>query len=267
MCIDAPVGENAKNNTLDVKTIQILLNINASRLSDTKTKMVTGRMNKETIAWIALAQKELSGESQPRTTISPDDDIIDVLLDGIAPGLNRDRLRLIMPNARSGSIDVYFPLLLSAMPNYDISTPLRTAHFLAQLGHESLDFFYAEESASGSAYEGRKDLGNTKPGDGVKFKGRGLIQVTGRANYTAYGEEVDDDFVTGQNYRRIASDPAVAVDVSCWYWKTRKLNELADKNDVRAVTKAINGGFNGLDDRVARTKRARYFLIEDATWS
>jgi putative chitinase len=146
----------------------------------------------------------------------------------------------------------------------DINTPLRQAHFIAQVGHESYDFRYSEEIASGTAYEGRKDLGNTTPGDGPKFKGRGLIQITGRANYTAYGQHKGRDFVTPPNYELIATDPELGVDVACWFWTKHGLNELADADDIRAVTKVINGGYNGLADRQTRLDRAKCFLSTPA---
>src|SRR5512134_1807593 len=103
-------------------------------------------------------------------------------------GFTREKLWAIMIEAVEAQLDRYFEPLAEAMPANDINTPLRIAHFLAQLGHESGDLRYSEELASGIAYEGRLDLGNTQPGDGMRFKGRGLIQLTGRANYTRYGQ-------------------------------------------------------------------------------
>jgi putative chitinase len=90
------------------------------------------------------------------------------------------------------------------------------AHFIAQIGHESASFLFAEEIADGSAYEGRIDLGNTQSGDGKRFKGRGLIQLTGRANYAAYSKDSGVDYVAKPQV--VASDPVVAVDVACWFW-------------------------------------------------
>ena len=144
------------------------------------------------------------------------------------------------------------------MKKYHITTDLRMAHFIAQIGHETASFLWAEELADGSAYEGRRDLGNTDPGDGKRFKGRGLIQLTGRANYTEYKKVAGFDCVAEPG--RVASDASVAVDVACWYWDRHKLNDLADRDDVKAITKAINGGFNGLDDRVQYLFRAKAVL-------
>jgi putative chitinase len=144
------------------------------------------------------------------------------------------------------------------MKKYSITTPLRMAHFVAQIAHETASFLYAEEIADGSAYEERTDLGNTVAGDGKRFKGRGLIQLTGRANYAQYGKDCGFDCVADPD--RVAEDPLVAVDVACWYWNKRKINRLADADDVKAVTKAINGGYNGLDDRMEYLARAKGVL-------
>jgi putative chitinase len=129
------------------------------------------------------------------------------------------------------------------------------------VGHESGDFRFSEEIASGAAYEGRTDLGNTKKGDGVRFKGRGLIQITGRSNYTEYGKARHRDYVTEPHNRIIANNPAIAVDVSCWFWKTRNLNALADADNIDAITRRINGGVNGLKDRKAHFRRAKCLLV------
>ena len=126
---------------------------------------------------------------------------------------------------------------------------LRLIHFLAQLAHESGNFRYMEEIASGAAYEGRKDLGNTLAGDGKRFKGRGPIQLTGRANYRRYGQQLGIDF---ENNPAIVAIPSVGLLVACKFWSDNGLNELADKDDVVSITKRINGGTNGLADRKAK---------------
>ena len=127
-----------------------------------------------------------------------------------------------------------------------LDNPLRLIHFLAQLAHESGNFKYMEEIASGAAYEGRKDLGNVMSGDGVKFKGRGPIQLTGRANYRRYGQQLGIDF---ENNPEIVAIPSIGLLVACKFWSDNGLNELADKDDVLSITKRINGGTNGLADR------------------
>jgi predicted chitinase len=110
------------------------------------------------------------------------------------------------------------------------------------------------------AYEGRRDLGNTQPGDGPRFKGRGLIQLTGRANYQQYGQAIGRDLLTNEQWRQVADDPNLAVDVACWYWETRRLNPFADQDDITTITRRINGGLNGLTDRQRLLARARFFL-------
>jgi predicted chitinase len=133
------------------------------------------------------------------------------------------------------------------LSEFGINTSLRLRHFLAQIAHESDNFNTLEEYASGAQYEGRKDLGNAQKGDGVKYKGRGYIQLTGRDNYRRYGRILGVDL---ENNPELASDPAIALKIAAEFWRGNGLNELADKNDIRAITKKINGGLNGLDSRI-----------------
>jgi putative chitinase len=145
-----------------------------------------------------------------------------------------------------------------------LDLPHRLAHYLAQLGHESGNYKYDEEIASGAAYEGRKDLGNTQPGDGKRFKGRAGIQMTGRANYREFTKWVRKnidanapDFEASPEL--VNTDPWEGL-VPIWYWSTRKLNKLADENDLETITLRINGGKNGLSDRIAKYVRAALVL-------
>jgi len=126
------------------------------------------------------------------------------------------------------------------------ANPLRFAHFFAQLAHESGGFQYMEEIASGQAYEGRANLGNVQPGDGRRYKGRGPIQLTGRANYRDYGRRLGIDLET---HPEIAALPSIGMMTACAYWTASNLNVLADRDDVEAITRRINGGLNGFDDR------------------
>lgn len=142
----------------------------------------------------------------------------------------------------------FYGYLQKYMPQYGIDTPLRQAAFLAQIAHESGRFVYTEEIASGAAYEWRKDLGNTEPGDGKRFKGRGLIQLTGRSNYEKFSAHSGIDFVSNPEW---LSDPKYAVQSACWFWNSRGLNSLADKKEFNKITKIINGGYNGLQQRIA----------------
>lgn len=153
-------------------------------------------------------------------------------------------------------------LALSAnvhFPAYGImDSSLRLAHFMAQLVHESGSFRYMEEIASGAAYEGRKDLGNTQPGDGRRFKGRGPIQITGRANYRRYGQRIGIDI---ENHPEIAAVPSIGLHLALEYWKVNGLNTLADADNVLGITKLINGGTNGLADRKAHLVKAKGLLL------
>lgn len=169
-----------------------------------------------------------------------------------------EQFKKIMPYAgpRTG---VFFAPLTQAMQEFGIDTPMREAAFLAQIAHESGSLKYVRELASGQAYEGRADLGNTEPGNGPRFRGRGLIQITGRANYRScslalYGDD------------RLLQAPALLEDVvpacrsAAWFWSSRNLNALADVGAFRAITKAINGGYNGYEDRLAYYERAQALL-------
>jgi putative chitinase len=117
---------------------------------------------------------------------------------------------------------------------------------MAQCAHECDNFRTMEEYASGAAYEGRTSLGNTQPGDGVRYKGRGIIQLTGRSNYRIYGTALGLDL---ENNPQLASVPENAVRIACEYWKRKDLNTLADADNLEAITRRINGGVNGLADR------------------
>jgi len=135
-----------------------------------------------------------------------------------------------------------------------LDTPLRLAHFMGQCAHESGGFVYMEEIASGSAYEGRTDLGNTQPGDGKRYKGRGPIQLTGRANYRAFGREVGIDF---ESHPEIVAYPSIGLMAAVRYWNSKGLNAYADRDDIEGITRRINGGTNGLPDRRVRTALAK----------
>jgi putative chitinase len=169
-------------------------------------------------------------------------------------------LRDIMPNLPSAKRQLYLPYLNKAMREFQIATYLRASAFLAQLAHESAELRYFEEIASGKAYEGRKDLGNTQPGDGVKYKGHGPIQITGRANHTACGKALGLDLV---NNPTLITKPENAFRSAGWFWDTRGLNALADQRLFKAITRKINGGFNGLADRQKYYDRALRVIPEN----
>ena len=142
----------------------------------------------------------------------------------------------------------------------DISTPLRITHFLAQTAHESDGFCTLEEYASGAAYEGRSDLGNVKKGDGVRFKGRGPIQLTGRANhraFTAWMRARQPGCPDFEARPELVATWPWAGWAAIFFWSTKKLNAFADADDLIGATKVINGGRNGLADRAAYLAKAK----------
>ena len=171
--------------------------------------------------------------------------------------LDLDKLRICMPSLPSTRAADVLPFLLAALDEAEINTPVRAAAFLAQLGHESCDLRYFEELATGAAYEGRKDLGNTQPGDGIRYKGRGPIQLTGRSNYRAASLALGLD-LEGNPSQAAAVD--VGFRTAAWFWRTHGLNEMADAGGFDAITKRINGGFNGKPDRDARFARCKAAL-------
>jgi predicted chitinase len=125
------------------------------------------------------------------------------------------------------------------------------AAFMGQCAHESAKFTTTKEFGNGTQYEGRADLGNTQPGDGARYKGRGFIQITGRANYTAAGKALGIDLV---NHPELAERPDIATKVSIWYWNTRVKPRVGNFANTKQVTKKVNGGVNGLQDRTKLTK-------------
>lgn len=147
--------------------------------------------------------------------------------------------------------------LAEVMDEYQINTRLRVAHFLGQLAHESAHFGTLEEYASGAAYEGRRDLGNTKRGDGRRYKGRGPIQITGRFNYRKYGNLLGVDL---ENDPELALKPEIGVKIAALFWDQNGLNEWADKDNIKVITRRINGGYNGLQDRINKVERAKKAL-------
>lgn len=170
--------------------------------------------------------------------------------------ITREQLLAIMPNAKK-RVDTYLPIINGWAEEFGINTKLRMAHYLAQIAHESGELRYTKELASGKAYEGRKSLGNTQPGDGVRFKGRGLIQITGRANYSAYSNYCGFDVVMCPE---LLERPVGATKSSMWVFDTFGCNELADQDNLKAIRKRINGWYNGLAACEKYLKRAKQAL-------
>lgn len=204
--------------------------------------------------------------------------------------LSESDLQQILPSATSSNVQKYLASLNNKMPEFEVNTPLRVCHFIAQIGHESGSFKYDTENLNYSSqalqgvfkryfptseladsyarqpekianrvYANRMANGDEASGDGWKYRGRGLIQLTGRDNYTRCGKSLDLDLVN--HPEPLATDPTVAVQGAGWYWQTNKLNRLADQDDIKAITKAINGGYNGLEDREAILARAKKVLM------
>jgi len=170
---------------------------------------------------------------------------------------NRSAFQRVEGQAASGDHRRDQPVLASTLASYGINTRLRVAHFLGQTCHESAGFRTTEEFASGEAYEGRKDLGNIKKGDGPRYKGRGLIQLTGRANYKALGTTLGIDL---ESHPLMAAEPVLSLKIACEYWKKKKINPDCDRDDIITVTKKINGGTTNLDDRRRYTSKAKAAL-------
>lgn len=168
-------------------------------------------------------------------------------------------LALIMPNCKPAKLADYLPFINRAMEEFEINNPARKAAFLAQLAHESGELRYMEEIASGAAYEGRKDLGNTQPGDGKRYKGRGPVQLTGRANYAKYGPLLGLDLVS---HPEIAATKEVGFRIAGLFWMAHDCNKLADAGAFKAITKKINGGLTGYDDRCRYYERAKKILSQ-----
>jgi len=190
--------------------------------------------------------------------------------------------------------DEWFDALAEIMPKYEINTPNRIAGFIAQCAHESNNFKSLEENLNYSEKalnavfgryfgKGKRDaaeyarnpekianyvyqdefrskrgaLGNTDDGDGWRFRGRGIKQLTGRNNYTAFGKSVD---MSAEEAAEYVATPAGAIESACWFWKTNKLEKYADADDNLGLTKKINGGTIGLEDRDKRYKDAKAIL-------
>ena len=190
----------------------------------------------------------------------------------------KEELYQINSNLNKNECDYYYEALNEIIQQYNINTKLRICHFLAQILHESGHFRYKSENLNYSAkalrsvfpkyfktdeiaaeyarkpekignrvYANRMGNGDEASGDGFTFRGRGLIQLTGRSNYKTCGEDLDIDLLKLPDL--ITSDSKICVKTACWFWNKNKLNELADIDDIVTITKRINGGTNGLDDR------------------
>lgn len=186
--------------------------------------------------------------------------------------ITKKQLKAIMPNIEVNikknknltgvTIDRIVELLNKYAKEFDITSPIRWRHYLAQIAHESAEFRYTEEIASGAAYDTGNlaiRLGNTpeRDGDGQKYKGRGLIQLTGLYNYRAYKSYCGFDVVKDPT---LLAKPIGAIRSSMWFWKTKNLNYYADIDAFMTITKVINGGTNGYADRKKYYDKAKCVL-------
>jgi len=174
-----------------------------------------------------------------------------------------DQLIAIMPRAQFRAYS-FWPELGEHMREFGIEGKLREAAFLATIAVESGELQYTKElwgpTPQQERYEGRADLGNTEPGDGSRFRGRGLIQLTGRANYQKASEALGIDYVTEPTLMQVAAE---ASRVSCWWWSAHGCNELADSGDFKAVTRRVNGGLTAYEKRLAYYEKALQILATE----
>jgi putative chitinase len=189
--------------------------------------------------------------------------------------LTLEQLRSLCQTTSAERLEAICAPLNDALAEFEIDTSARQSAFLAQVAHESGCFRYLRELASGDAYEGNVHLGNTEPGDGRRFKGRGLIQITGRKNYHLCGDALGLDLLA---MPELLEQPAAACRSAGWFWRIGAglnlsarakehgvpeyvdLNDLADQGDFEGITLAINGGLNGYEDRLAQLHRAQTAL-------
>jgi putative chitinase len=168
-------------------------------------------------------------------------------------GVSLAQLCALMPGLPWGKAERYLPLLNHAMREADIRTPRRQAVFLVHLAHVSRDLRYFEELATGEAHEGRRDLGNTQPGDGRRYKGRGPFPLIGRTRYRAAGRALGIDL---ENQPQLAADPDVGFRVAAWIWRGNGLNLLADEGNRIAITRLLHCSLQGAAELEARCRLA-----------
>ncbi len=188
-----------------------------------------------------------------------------------------NQLLEIMPSAGKDRAALFLSHINSALIEFDIVTPARQAAFLAQVAHESGSLRYVREIADGSAYDRRAALGNTRPAavklaqeagttPGRRYRGRGLIQITGYDNYRACSTGLLGDPELLPKHPEMLEMPSLAVRSAAWFWDAHDLNALADRGDFERITLIINGGLTKFAERLAFYERAKRVLAkaEDA---
>jgi putative chitinase len=203
--------------------------------------------------------------------------------------LSKEQFAELLPG--NPYLDYWYSALSRCLPDYDINTPQRVSAFIAQCAHESGEFRFLKENLNyraeslvrvwprhfpnidiakqyakkpekiaNKAYANRMGNGDESSGDGWKFIGRGLIQLTGRNNYQAFADSIETDIEDIPEYLQTFEG---AVQSACWFWETNNLNRWADTGDIKEMTRRINGGFIGLDDRIKHYKHALHVLGAD----
>jgi predicted chitinase/peptidoglycan hydrolase-like protein with peptidoglycan-binding domain len=258
----AAVGPQCPNQRDDVETVQRLLNLctEAGRMDIDDALKPDGAFGQKTLTAIMAFQRTILGEQAPNGRVEPGGPVMTSLCESLPTEIGAALLALLYLRAADSDVAELSKCIANVMTNRQLDTPLRQAHFLAQIGHESGELRFRAEIASGEAYEGRSDLGNTQDGDGRRFKGRGLIQLTGRANYREYGRAIGREAELLDNPELLATNLDLCVDVAGWFWAKRHLNALADADDLTGITKRINGGLNGLENRRRLLQRAKALM-------
>jgi len=260
--LQSTVGRNGANLRDDVETVQKLLNLchANNRLALAAPLKLDGAFGNNTLKAMMEFQRSSLGLTEPDGFVRPDDQGVKSMCESLPASFNASLLGFIYLRAGEADIGEFAPALEAEMASRNIDSPLRRAHFLAQIGHESGELRFRTELASGDAYNGRADLGNDQPGDGPRFKGRGLIQLTGRANYKLFGRAIGREAEIMADPDIVGRDPNLCVRAAGWFWESRHLNSFADRNDLNEITRRVNGGFNGLEDRRRLLKRAMALL-------
>ena len=198
---------------------------------------------------------------QPAKVSSPPTDGGAAKAKDVHPGLYQCLRALAKSDIENAEVKEMLEACNSEFPKFSINSTNRIVHFLAQCGHESGNFWWLEEIASGSAYEWRDDLGNNQPGDGKRYKGRGLIQLTGKTNYQGFEKKTGHKAIA--NPEQVAKYPQ-AMASALYFWDRERLNEIADQGMTDAVckkiTRIVNGGYNGLDHRLELMHKAKALL-------
>ena len=174
------------------------------------------------------------------------------------------QLKQIYPNARANNVKNFVYLFNQFEWLHKMTDDVEIAQFIGQIGKETNELLWVEELASGEAYEGRADLGNTQKGDGKKFKGRAYIQLTGRFNYEKFTIWYNQNFADKQDFvanpEKISEDLGLCMLASIYFWQANKLNKPANYQNCKRATKIVNGGYNGLNERIIYFERAKKVL-------